>query len=192
MDHVAARGHDVRQDYRREVTPIPGGHGRRKDLAHGRAVRAMARYGMPRTIAPTMTAWTARLLSVLRIVAALLYLMHGTSKLLALPPVRDGATVRSGRCSYAVRTRQPTGVLEIDAQSRLTLGDLFAVWGRPLSRFRLAGYRARPGERIRAWVGGCPWTGRLRAIPLRRHAQIVLEGGGYVPPHATFLFPPGL
>jgi hypothetical protein len=111
---------------------------------------------------------------------------------MAPPLVRDGATVRSGRCSYAVRTRQPTGVLEIDAQSRLTLGDLFAVWGRPLSRFRLAGYRARPGERIRAWVGGCPWTGRLRAIPLRRHAQIVLEGGGYVPPHATFLFPPGL
>ena len=111
---------------------------------------------------------------------------------MAPPLVRDGATVRSGRCSYAVRTRQPTGVLEVASGSRLTLGDLFAVWGRPLSRSRLAGYRARRGERIRAWVGGCPWTGPLRAIPLRRHDQIVLEGGGYVPPHATYRFPRGL
>jgi hypothetical protein len=113
---------------------------------------------------------------------------------MAPPLVRDGATVRSGRCSYAVRTRQPTGVLEVASESRLTLGDVFAVWGRPLSRSRLAGYRARSrsGERVRAWVGGCPWTGALGAIPLRRHAQIVLEGGGYVPPHATYRFPRGL
>jgi putative oxidoreductase len=57
------------------------------------AARAMARYVMSTTIAVMMTAWTPRLLSVLRIVAALLYFMHGTSKLLALPPVRGGATV---------------------------------------------------------------------------------------------------
>ena len=86
----------------------------------------------------------------------------------------------------------PIGVLEVDRGSRLTLGDLFAVWGRPLSRTRLAGYRARRGEQIRAWVGGCPWHGPLGRIPLRRHAEIVLEGGGFVPPHATFLFPRGL
>jgi len=111
---------------------------------------------------------------------------------IAPPFVRDGAAIRSGRCSYPVRTRQPTGVLEVENVGRLTLGDLFAVWGRPLSRSRLAGYHARRGERIRAWVGGCPWTGSLRAIPLGRHAQIVLEGGGYVPPHASYLFPRGL
>ena len=111
---------------------------------------------------------------------------------IAPPLVRDGATVRSGWCSYPLRTQQPTGVLEVERGNPLTLGDLFAVWGRPLSRSRLAGYRARPGERIRAWVGGCPWKGRLDRIPLRRHAQIVLEGGGFVPPHASFLFPRGL
>ncbi|HEX6699108.1 MAG TPA: hypothetical protein VF101_00095 [Gaiellaceae bacterium] len=111
---------------------------------------------------------------------------------IAPPLVRDGATVRSGRCSYPVRTRLPTGVFEIERGRRLTLGELFAVWGRPLSRSRLAGYRVKPGERIRAWVGGCEWSGPLGRIPLRRHAQIVLEGGGFVPPHASFLFPPGL
>ena len=111
---------------------------------------------------------------------------------IAPPLVRDGATVRSGRCSYPIRTRQPTGVFEVERGSRLTLGDAFAVWGRPLSRTRLAGYRARRGDQIRAWVGGCPWRGPLARIPLQRHAQIVLEGGGFVPPHASYLFPRGL
>jgi hypothetical protein len=41
-------------------------------------------------------------------------------------------------------------------------------------------------------VGGRRWLGDVRAIPLKRHAQIVLEIGGYVPPHARFLFPKGL
>jgi hypothetical protein len=109
------------------------------------------------------------------------------------PPLeRDGAFVRSGRCSYPVRTLQPTGVLEVEAGSRLTLGDLFSVWARPLSRSRLAGYRVKRGDRVRAFVAGCEWLGPLRRIPLRRHAQIVLEAGGYVPPHAAFLFPRGL
>jgi len=38
-------------------------------------------------------AWAPRLLSVLRIVAAWLYLLHGTSKLFGLPPTPRGATV---------------------------------------------------------------------------------------------------
>jgi len=37
--------------------------------------------------------WAPRLLSVLRIVAALLYLLHGTSKLFGVPPTPSGATV---------------------------------------------------------------------------------------------------
>jgi hypothetical protein len=109
------------------------------------------------------------------------------------PPFRrDGAYVRGGRCSYPLRTRDPTGVFEIDPRLALTLGDLFAVWGQPLGPTRLAGFRAKRGERVRAWVGGRAWRGRLSAIPLRRHAQIVLEVGGFVPPHARYLFPRGL
>jgi hypothetical protein len=30
----------------------------------------------------------------------------------------------------------------------------------------------------------------VRTIPLRRHAEIVVEVGGYIPPHTFFLFPP--
>jgi hypothetical protein len=106
---------------------------------------------------------------------------------IAPPRSRDGARVRGGRCSYPLRTHEPTGVIEVAAPG-LTLGDLFAVWGQPLSRRRMAGFR---GD-VRAYVGGRPWRRAPQAIPLSRHAQIVLEVGGLVPPHRTYLFPSGL
>ena len=40
-----------------------------------------------------LKAWSPQLLSVLRIVVALLYLLHGTQKLLAIPASATGATV---------------------------------------------------------------------------------------------------
>jgi hypothetical protein len=80
-------------------------------------------------------------------------------------------------------------VIEVDAGGRpKTLGDLFAVWGQPLGKRRMAGFSGK----VSAFVGGRLWQRDPREIPLRRHAQIVLEVGGYVKPHATYLFPPGL
>ena len=43
---------------------------------------------------------------------------------------------------------------------------------------------------VKAYVGGKRWRGDVRAIPLTDGRQIVLEVGGYVPPHSFFLFPP--
>ena len=40
-----------------------------------------------------LTTWSPQLLSVLRIVAAFLYLLHGTQKLFGIPPSATGATV---------------------------------------------------------------------------------------------------
>jgi hypothetical protein len=60
--------------------------------------------------------------------------------------------------------------------------------GHALSPRRIAGFRGR----VLAFVGGKRWRGDPREILLTRHAQIVLEGGGYVPPHPPYLFPPGL
>ena len=104
------------------------------------------------------------------------------------PRVRRGAYVLHGRCSYPLRTRGPTGVIELVRGSTLTLGDLFAVWGQPLSGSRLAGFSGT----VSAFVGGRRWRGDPRAIPLTPHTQIVLETGGYVPPHPRYLFPKGL
>jgi hypothetical protein len=105
----------------------------------------------------------------------------------APPRTREGAYVRGGRCEYPLHTREPTGVVEVAARG-LTLGRLFAVWGQPLTSTRMAGF----GGRVRAYVGGRHWHGSARAIPLTRHAQIVLEVGGHVRPHKSYGFPPGL
>jgi hypothetical protein len=104
---------------------------------------------------------------------------------MAPPLERAGATVTGARCSYPVRTTDPTGVVEFVAAARPTLGDVFAVWGRPLGPRRLAGFRGA----VHAWLDGRRWRGDVSAIPLRRHGQIVVELGGFVPPHAFFLFP---
>ncbi len=107
---------------------------------------------------------------------------------IAPPRTRRGAYVAGGRCSYPLRTREPTGVVEVAAGTSATLGQLFDVWGQPLSRRRMAGFRSR----VRAYVAGVAWRGDPRAIPLTRHAQIVVEVGRYVRPHMRYLFPPGL
>jgi len=69
----------------------------------------------------------------------------------------------------------------------LHLRDLFAIWGQPLSPTRLAG----GGGRVSVYVNGRRVAGDPAAIPLREHAEIVLEVGGFIPPHHTYVFPPG-
>jgi hypothetical protein len=98
---------------------------------------------------------------------------------IAPPRRRTGAYVSGGRCWYALRTREPTGVIEVEARSPTkTLGQFFAIWGQPL--------------RGRAYVNDRLRRGDPRAIRLTKHAQIVIEVGGYVRPHASYRFPPGL
>jgi len=105
----------------------------------------------------------------------------------APPHEREGAYVTSGRCVYPLRTREPTGVIEVATQRPVTVGDLFRVWGQPLGTRRLAGFRSnRP---VLSFVNGRRVPGDPRAIPLRRHDEIVLEIGGYVVPHTSYLFP---
>jgi hypothetical protein len=111
----------------------------------------------------------------------------------APPQRRRGAYVLGGACEYPLRTLEPTGIVLVDASEPgaslpPSLGDLFAVWGQPLSRGQLAGFRGR----VLAFVGGRRFGGDPRAIRLRRHAELVLEIGGFVLPHRTYRFPPGL
>ena len=107
------------------------------------------------------------------------------------PPLRSqGAYVLGGSCSYPLRTREPTGVVEVERGASPTLGQLFEVWGQPLSKTRLVGFSSRAP--ILAFVDGRRFEGDPRAIRLRPHAEIVLELGGYVPPHSAFLFRKGL
>ena len=105
---------------------------------------------------------------------------------IAPPHRREGAYVRRGRCEYPLRTREPTGKVEIDRGSRPTLGDLFAVWGQPLSRRRVLSFEGR----VRAYVGSRRVAGDPRRIVLGPHAVVTLEIGRYVRPHSDYVFPP--
>lgn len=89
-------------------------------------------------------------------------------------------------CRYAASTNAPTGVIRLT--HTVTLGDLFRIWGQPLSRSRLLSFRGT----TRAFVNGRRWLGDPRRIRLTRHAQVVLEIGGYVAPHPSYLFPKGM
>ena len=99
-----------------------------------------------------------------------------------------GIGVGPRTCVYPVRTLTPTGVVGV-ARAGLTLGDVFHVWGQLLSTHTLASFTS--GTPVRAYVNGHLVRGAASSIPLTPGAQIVLELGGYVPPHGSFLFPRG-
>jgi hypothetical protein len=105
------------------------------------------------------------------------------------PPLkRRGAYVASGRCAYPIRTLEPTGLVLVDRGGQFTIGGLFAIWGKRIGLTQLASFTGP----VFAYVNGHHWVGPPERIPLREHAQIVLEADGYVPPHPSYTFPPGL
>ncbi|MGH3002467.1 MAG: hypothetical protein ACRDM1_07400 [Gaiellaceae bacterium] len=105
----------------------------------------------------------------------------------AAPFRRAGADVRPGGCVYRLHTTAPTGVVRVGAQAA-TVGDLFRVWGQRLGPRRLLSFGH---ARVRTFVGGRERHVDPRSVRLTPHAQIVLEIGGYVPPHPSYLFPKG-
>jgi hypothetical protein len=108
---------------------------------------------------------------------------------IALPRRQVGAAVHGGRCSYPLRTTDPTGVIRYRPGRGLELGDVFAVWGQALTPRRLCGFRSRAG--VRVYLDGRRWAGAPAALPLRRHEEIVVEIGRAVPPHTAYLFVDG-
>lgn len=91
----------------------------------------------------------------------------------------------SDRCRYPLRTTTPTGMVEVAAPA--TLGDLFRVWGQRLAPSRLLSFRSH----VLVFVGGTRRLGDPRTVVLRSREQVVIEAGGYVAPHPTYLFPKG-
>jgi hypothetical protein len=100
-------------------------------------------------------------------------------------PAGIGKSARG--CSYPVTTDGPDGIVRVSAG--LTLADLFNVWGQTLQEKRLASFTSATA--LRAYVGGKLVPGPAGSIRLTRHAEIVLELGGFVPPHPFFLFAGG-
>lgn len=113
---------------------------------------------------------------------------------IAPPHLREGAYVNGGRCSYPIRTTDPTGMIEVDRalEGRTTLGQFFATWGQPLGPTRLLGFGASGRDRVAVYINGRRWVGDPRSAPLKRHAAMMVELGGYVPPRLAYGFPPDL
>ena len=78
-------------------------------------------------------------------------------------------------------------MIDIAGYRRLTLAQLFQVWGRPLGPHRLLGFHS--AGPVRAWVDGHRWRRSVRGIPLRDRSEIVVELGRRFPPHGFYLFP---
>ncbi len=92
-------------------------------------------------------------------------------------------------CFGKLVTLEPTGVVLSRPGASLTLADLFRSWGQPLSTHRIASFAATTG--VRVYVDGQRVRGAPGGVRLRRHAEIVVEAGPYVPPHRAYRFPPG-
>jgi hypothetical protein len=105
------------------------------------------------------------------------------------PPLRRASLSRlaGGRCAYPLHTLDPTGTVFVERSQPRVLADLFAVWGQRLTARRLLSFSGR----VRSFRNGREWRGDPRRIPLQRHDEVVLEIGGYVPPHSRYLFPAG-
>jgi len=98
----------------------------------------------------------------------------------AIVPARVGV---GSRCRARLWTLDPTGVVRFER--RATLGDFFAVWGQALSRTRLLSF----GGTVRVYLNGVRRRGDPRRLPLRDGDEVVLEVGGFVPPHRSYRFP---
>jgi hypothetical protein len=105
------------------------------------------------------------------------------------PPLRRAGLARlaGGTCTYPLYTLDTTGTVLVDRRRGRTLGELFAVWGQRLAPRRLLSFAGR----VRVFRNGREWRSDPRQVPLARHDSVVLEIGGYVPPHVRYLFPEG-
>jgi hypothetical protein len=102
------------------------------------------------------------------------------------PPAGVGVT---SSCRYWLSTRDGTGVIDVapppaQKDTALTLGDFLDVWG--------FAFQPVPGQPLAVYVDGQRYEGDQRSVPLRPHADIVIEpaGGTPVAPPA-FTWPPG-
>jgi hypothetical protein len=102
--------------------------------------------------------------------------------------VPKGIGVARSGCVYPARTVGPSGIVDVARGVKLRLGDLFRIWGARLGPKRLLSFRS--GSPVRAYVAGKRFAGDPADVPLTPGVNIVVELGGYIPPHRSFLFPP--
>ncbi len=100
-------------------------------------------------------------------------------------------------CYYHLHTHDATGLIHVEAPAptTFTLGELFAVWGQPLSWTGVAGHNgtvkvyvatAKSPGYLEQTGSYSAYAGNLAALPFASHKEIVLEVG------PTFIDPPNI
>jgi hypothetical protein len=87
------------------------------------------------------------------------------------------------RCHAPVWTSDPTGVFRYTGT--VTLGQVFRIWGKTLKPSRLLSFRGA----VRLYRNGIRVDRKPGWLVLRARDELVLEVGGYVPPHHAYRFP---
>jgi hypothetical protein len=104
------------------------------------------------------------------------------------PFIRDGY-VTNGDCFYAIHTHDATGVVHVeppDAAASYTLGQMFDVWGQPLTSTSVAGYA---GE-LSVFVDGVRYDGDPRSIVFTSRKHVSLQVGRPLAPIPMYMFQP--
>jgi hypothetical protein len=101
----------------------------------------------------------------------------------------SGPSVASGSCFSWLHTHDSSGVVHIESpiQRVFTLGDLFDIWGQPLSASQVGPARGA----VTATINGNPFAGDPRGIPLDAQNVIQLDVGTALPQPQPYTFPSG-
>ncbi|HEX2583678.1 MAG TPA: hypothetical protein VHL14_01000 [Steroidobacteraceae bacterium] len=89
-------------------------------------------------------------------------------------------TSPTSHCNYATHTHDHTGMLHVEAPAAglFTLGQVFALWGQPLSYNDIAGLSGIP---VVVYITDngvvTQYTGDLSAIELLSHREITIQIG---------------
>jgi hypothetical protein len=96
-----------------------------------------------------------------------------------VPIPADVGRPSNNQCLYWLHTHTPDGIVHIEAPltRSFTLGDFFAIWGKPLTKTRAATASAAKGSTLKVWVNGKPFAGDPNKIELLAHTDIVIMAG---------------
>lgn len=94
-------------------------------------------------------------------------------------------------CLYWLHTHQVHGVIHVEAPSQhaFTLGQFFAVWGKPLDATVVADSAVPEGSRLWAFVNGEPYDGDPRLVALEDLVSIELQIGPAALDPLPYTFP---
>lgn len=111
----------------------------------------------------------------------------GVKKPLSINGFVYNADKDNGGCYYWVHTHDASGIIHVEPpmEVQVTLGQLFDLWGMPLSSTGAAGYHGT----VTTFLDGKKYDGDPRAIVFQRHQQIALEVGTPIVTPDYYIFP---